>query len=298
MTARLTERFETGPNAATIATSANITNVTGTPTYSSTSPLEGSFSMNVASTTASTFVRFPVAPGTVTHSGSFMLSVTAWSSGSMNLMRWADTANGALASISLTAANKFAILDSTSTAAATSTTGVWALNTPVRVAWQYNAANPAAPIITLRIFADLTSTTQVEAISATPAETLTLDRWMFGHVGTSGTAYGVKLDQFQISDSLEWLAPIPAGGVPVFNTHTLQYHMNRKAGTLVNGIPSRDAQGAANIWAATDGLDIVHALNVKAGNTLAMGYKELPGVLNQLAGTNGLEVDGAAASIP
>lgn len=89
-----------------------------------------------------------------------------------------------------------------------------------------------------------------------------------------------------------------AGGVAVTNTRTLQYHMNRKAGTLVNGVPTRDAQGAANIWAGTNGLDIVHALNVKAGNTLAMGYKELPGVLNQLAGTNGLEVDGAAASIP
>jgi hypothetical protein len=87
-------------------------------------------------------------------------------------------------------------------------------------------------------------------------------------------------------------------GVAVTNTHTLQYHMNRKAGTLVNGIPTRDAQGAANIWAGTDGLDIVHALNVKAGNTLAAGYKEIAGVLNQLAGTSGLEVDGAAASIP
>jgi hypothetical protein len=88
------------------------------------------------------------------------------------------------------------------------------------------------------------------------------------------------------------------GGVAVTNTHTLQWHMNRLAGTLVNGVPSRDAQGAANIWAGTTGLDIVHALNVKAENTLAMGYKELAGVLNQLAGTTGLEVDGAAASIP
>lgn len=93
-------------------------------------------------------------------------------------------------------------------------------------------------------------------------------------------------------------APPSGGGTPVTNTHTLQWHMNRLAGTLVNGVPSRDAQGAANIWAGTTGLDIVHALNVKAGNTLAMGYKELAGVLNQLAGTTGLEVDGAAASIP
>lgn len=79
--------------------------------------------------------------------------------------------------------------------------------------------------------------------------------------------------------------------------HSLQYHMNRKANTLVGGVPTRDAQGAANIWAGTTDLDIVHALNVKAGNTLPQ-YGELAGVLNQLAGTTGLEVDGAAASIP
>lgn len=78
---------------------------------------------------------------------------------------------------------------------------------------------------------------------------------------------------------------------------TLQYHMNRKAGTLSGGVPTRDAQGAGNIWAGTIGRDLVGALNVKAGNTQAL-YLELAGVLNQLAGTTGLEEDGAAASIP
>lgn len=78
---------------------------------------------------------------------------------------------------------------------------------------------------------------------------------------------------------------------------TLQYAMNRLAGTLVNGVPSRDAQGAANIWAGTTGLDLVHALNVKAGNTLP-NFKELQGVLNQLAGTTGLGEDAAATAIP
>lgn len=81
------------------------------------------------------------------------------------------------------------------------------------------------------------------------------------------------------------------------NTRTFQYHMNRKAGTLVNDIPMRDAQAAANIWAGTTGLDTQHALNVKAGNTMP-AYKDTVGVLNQLAGTSGLEIDGAAASIP
>lgn len=79
---------------------------------------------------------------------------------------------------------------------------------------------------------------------------------------------------------------------------TLQYHMNRLAGTLFQGIPTRDAQAAANIWAGTTNLDLVGALNTKAGNVGYGNYLELVGVLNQLAGTTNLEEDGAAASIP
>lgn len=77
---------------------------------------------------------------------------------------------------------------------------------------------------------------------------------------------------------------------------TLQYHMNRLAGTLVGDVPQRDAQGAANVWAGTTGLDLVGALNVKAANVLP-NYRELQGVLNQLAGTTGLGVDEAASRI-
>lgn len=80
--------------------------------------------------------------------------------------------------------------------------------------------------------------------------------------------------------------------------NTLQWHMNRKAGTLFQGVPLHDAQFAANLWAGVTDQDIVGALNVKAGNTGYGNYKDLAGVLNQLAGTQNLEVDGAAASIP
>jgi hypothetical protein len=77
----------------------------------------------------------------------------------------------------------------------------------------------------------------------------------------------------------------------------LKYHMNRKAGTLVNDRPTLEAQAAANVWAATTGLELVGALNVKALN-VRPNYLELAGVLNQLAGTVGFEVDEAAARIP
>jgi hypothetical protein len=78
----------------------------------------------------------------------------------------------------------------------------------------------------------------------------------------------------------------------------LVYHLNRKAGTLsAVGTPTLAADGAANVWAGTTALPLVHALNVEAGNTLP-NFRELAGVLNQLAGTTGFEVDEAAARIP
>lgn len=92
----------------------------------------------------------------------------------------------------------------------------------------------------------------------------------------------------------------PSGGVNLTDGHSLTYHMNRKAGTLVGGVPTLSAQGAANVWCGNSAgayRDLVGALNQKAANT-AGNYRELAGVLNQLAGTTGLEVDGAAASIP
>lgn len=80
---------------------------------------------------------------------------------------------------------------------------------------------------------------------------------------------------------------------------TLQYHMNRLAGTLnAFDVPTLDAQGAANVYAGTTGLGIVGALNIKAGITNPSNYLELQGVLNYLASTSGYGVNEAAARIP
>ena len=75
---------------------------------------------------------------------------------------------------------------------------------------------------------------------------------------------------------------------------TLQYHMNRLAGTLNSfDVPTLDAQGAANVYAGTKGLAIVGALNTKAGTS----GLELQGVLNKLAGTTVFGENEAAARI-
>ena len=77
------------------------------------------------------------------------------------------------------------------------------------------------------------------------------------------------------------------------------YHLNRLAGTLLNDVPTLDAQGAANVWAGTNGYAIVGALNYlyatrNSGNNPAL---DLQGILNALAGTSGLGLNKAAASI-
>ena len=75
---------------------------------------------------------------------------------------------------------------------------------------------------------------------------------------------------------------------------TLQYHLNRLAGTLNSfNVPRYDAQGAANLYAGTSGLDIKGALNAKAGTS----GLEIQGALNKLAGTTGLGENEAAARI-
>ena len=79
---------------------------------------------------------------------------------------------------------------------------------------------------------------------------------------------------------------------------TVQYHMNRLAGTLnAFDVPTLDAQGAANVYAGTTGLGIVAALNIKAGITNPANYLEIQGVLNKLANTTGLGEQEAAAEI-
>ena len=51
---------------------------------------------------------------------------------------------------------------------------------------------------------------------------------------------------------------------------------------------------AANALAGTSGRELLEALNILAGNPKRY-YRELTGVLNQLAGTTGLEAQGAAS---
>jgi hypothetical protein len=71
----------------------------------------------------------------------------------------------------------------------------------------------------------------------------------------------------------------------------IQAELNR----LANGgasyrtpINTVDTALAANQWAGTSNLDILAALNTKAGNARA-AWRDLNGVCNQLAGTSSLE---------
>ena len=75
------------------------------------------------------------------------------------------------------------------------------------------------------------------------------------------------------------------------------HELNRLANiTTVTTKWDRGEARAANEYAATSGLDVVGALNVKAGNAVG-SYKDLEGVVNQLAGTTDLGVVEALSRI-
>ena len=81
------------------------------------------------------------------------------------------------------------------------------------------------------------------------------------------------------------------------------YHLNRLAGTLVNGVPQYDFNGAAQIWAfnvtgkkytrGIDALNQIYAFRNSGKNY----YYDTPGAFNALAGTFGLGENEAAARI-
>lgn len=75
------------------------------------------------------------------------------------------------------------------------------------------------------------------------------------------------------------------------------YHLNRLAGTLVNDAPQLADQSAANVWAGTDGLGLVGALNVKAGIASPRDWLGLRGVCNLMAGTTGEDADEALSRL-
>jgi hypothetical protein len=81
------------------------------------------------------------------------------------------------------------------------------------------------------------------------------------------------------------------------------YHLNRLAGTIINGVPQYDFNGAANIWAfnvtgkrysrGIDALNQIYAFRNSGKNF----YYDTPGAFNALAGTFGLGENEAAARI-
>ena len=85
---------------------------------------------------------------------------------------------------------------------------------------------------------------------------------------------------------------------------TATYHMNRLAGTILNGVPQYDFDGAAVRWGniaipghnATKGIDVLNLIYAYR-NGGKNYYEDTPGILNLLAGTTGLGESEAASRI-
>jgi hypothetical protein len=116
----------------------------------------------------------------------------------------------------------------------------------------------------------------------------------------SGEAFGTAtltqtINAAGITSAEAFGISVVTGGAVVLSPGGLetQGELNRLAHTVGVG-----EQLAANIYAGTTGYEIVAALNIKAGNTGPLTWKDLQGVCNQLAGTSGLGVAEALSKIP
>lgn len=78
---------------------------------------------------------------------------------------------------------------------------------------------------------------------------------------------------------------------PTTDVYEIQISLNLLAGIL--GPPWLDAQAAANVWAGTKGLDLLGALNAKAGTTGKHGNE----VANTLAGTKNFDMQAALSHL-
>lgn len=81
------------------------------------------------------------------------------------------------------------------------------------------------------------------------------------------------------------------------------YHLNRLAGTILNGVPQYDFNGAAQIWAFnvtgkkyTRGIDALNQIYAFRNSGKNYQY-DTPGAFNALAGTTGLGEAEAASRI-
>lgn len=126
-------------------------------------------------------------------------------------------------------------------------------------------------------FATGTVSTLIGSFNKVGAGTTGATTITYPTASTRGAAITISLDPVVTAE------PGPDG-------ETLQAALQRLSGTDL------DAQGAANAWAGTTGLDLLGALNTKAGNARG-SWLGLLGVLNQLAGTTGLDQDAAARAI-
>ena len=85
---------------------------------------------------------------------------------------------------------------------------------------------------------------------------------------------------------------------------TVVYHLNRLAGTIINGVPQYDEDGSAVRWGtivlgshnATRGIDVLNQIYASR-NGGKNYYYDTPGILNALAGTVGLGENEAARLI-
>lgn len=200
--------FDGGVDGATVATGGPITARTGTPTYT-TDAAHGDRAARFLGPTASTCLRYDTG-STASHSGRAYIKVPAIPSTHIRLFSWGDLANTVTAfNIRLHNSGKIDLADATTVSKKTGLVS-YNVNSYFRMEWQVNNADPSNPVLTVRIFNSMESTTVSEEISWTFAgTTVALDRINVGVVGSAaaGNTREVVVDSFDTVTGLTWMGP-------------------------------------------------------------------------------------------
>jgi hypothetical protein len=213
-----------GVDGAVIAAGGPISQVSGSPTYEDDIPsTHGNMSGRFSSGTSHTCIRCNTS--TTTHTGSLYLYIPQENDTHVRFVTFGDIANSATVCNIRLRTSRVLTLANASTVDQVTGLVVIPLNQWVRVDWQYNNANTAAPVLTVRLFLDAEGTTHDEELSFTfTGTTNVFERINFGVVGTAAvTNRQVILDTpIRITDGISsWPAPFDPPDPPSGVTTTL-----------------------------------------------------------------------------
>lgn len=202
--------FEGGTNGATVTTGGSIASITGTPVYTTATFSEGAVAMLASNSTGTSCIRsVQVTP--TTHTLAFDLLRDSAISVDTRFLSFGNLANSTtVTNLKFKAATNFITITNASTTDMVSTSNAVPLNTWTRIEIQFDNTDSAAPIVTMRYYADKNAAAGsfTEEITWTLTGTVNVfERHNFGIIGGGSGTRAFYFDNIRCRDGLSWIGP-------------------------------------------------------------------------------------------